>query len=154
MLSISYDAIYSRFLSKVEAYDLISEYTEEVANELMDEWLVSTKANPRVRKLFSSVQFDADERTINFEIKYAIDDDSDRDFIIEVFGSGIAWKWANKHYVSIKNVCQFFGTKETQYFSQSNHMSQLEIMSKNEKNNFYNIIRDRSTYNNSYLEAK
>ena len=155
MLSVGYDAIYSRFLSKVQAYDLIEECSDDTARELMDEWLLSIKSNPKVRKLFSSISVDADDRILSFELKVAdSDEDSDIDFVTELFGLGIAWKWIAPKYMSVLNTSQFFGGKEQQFFSQANHMAQLEAMNKNAKIDFLRCIQEHGYINNSYLQEE
>lgn len=154
MYSVSYDDIYSNFLSRVQAYDLVEEFTEEYALEMMDEWLKSVKSNPRVRKLFSSITLGLDEnndKIIQYELNTTIDEESDNDFVRELFALGISYKWVEPKYKSVLNTSQFFGGKEVKFFSQSNHMTELKEMYKSSKLELANLIRDRGYYNNSYL---
>lgn len=154
MYSISYDDIYSSFLSRVQAYDLVEEFTEEYALDMMDEWLSSVKSNPRVRKLFSSITLNLDEdenKIISYELKTSIDEESDWGFVKEIFSLGLSWKWVEPKYKSVLNTSQFFGGKEVQFYSQSNHMKELEAMYKESRLELFNLIRDRGYYNNSYL---
>lgn len=152
MLSVSYDSIYSRFLSKVQAFDLTNEYSEDISLELMNEWLMSVKSNPRVRKIFSDLSINADERILSFNLRFSEnDDDSDVDFVIELFALGIAWKWIEPKYKSVLNTAQFFGGKEQQFYSQSNHMDKLEAMNKSAKHDFIECINTHGYYTNSYL---
>lgn len=154
MYSVNYDDIYSNFLSRVQAYDLVEDFTEENALEMMDEWLKSIKSNPRVRKLFSSITLTLDEnnnKIIQYELKVTTDEESDNDFVRELFGIGMSYKWVEPKYKSILNTSQFFGGKEVKFFSQSNHMSELKNLYNTSKLEFYNLIRDRGYYNNSYL---
>lgn len=154
MYSVSYDDIYSNFLSRVQAYDLVEEFTEEYALEMMGEWLKSVKSNPRVRKLFSSITLGLDDngsKIIQYELKTPIDEVTDCDFVRELFALGISYKWVEPKYKSVLNTSQFFGGKEVKFFSQSNHMTELKNMYDNSKNELYKLIRDRGYYNNSYL---
>ena len=107
MLSVTYDAIYSRFLSKVQAYDLL-ELTMENSYEQLNEWLLSVKADARVRKIFSSLSFDDVGKTVSFTLRNPVDDSNDIDFVIEVFGLGIAWKWGEAKYKSVLLTAQAF----------------------------------------------
>ncbi len=151
MLSVTFDAIYSRFLSKVQAYDLL-ELTSEDCYEQMNEWLMSVKADSRVRKIFTSLSFDDVGKTVSFTLRNPVDDSNDIDFVIEVFGLGIAWKWIEPKYKSVLNAAQFFGGKEQSFYSQANHMSELETMNKNARNDLYRLISSHGYYNNPYLK--
>ncbi len=154
MHSIYYDEIYSRFLARVQAYDLTETVTEECAIEMMDEWLISVKSNPRVRNLFSTIALSLDEnekKIINYELKNTIDEESDYDFVKEIFSLGMSWKWAEPKYKSILNASMYIGGKEATFFSQANHMSQVKNMYESSRSELYRIISDRGYYNNSYL---
>lgn len=151
MLSVTFDAIYSRFLSKVQAYDLL-ELTTDDCYEQMNEWLRSVKADARVRKLFTSLSFDDVSKTVSFILRNPVDNDSDIDFVIEVFGLGVAWKWVEPKYKSIINTAQFFGGKEQKFYSQSNHLAELSAMNANSRTDLYRFIASHGYYNNSYIK--
>lgn len=153
MLSVTYDAAFSRFLAQVQAYDLV--VVDEVeARQKLNEWLISVKSNPRVRKLFTSLSFDKNIETIFFELANSLkDDESDIDFVTEVFGTGVAWKWAGEKYTSLLNTAQYFGSGEKKFYSQANHMDQLNVMQKTCQSKLFGFIRDHGSYNNEYLEG-
>jgi len=151
MLSVAYDEIFSRFLSQVEAYDLVMD-DEDVAKEKLNEWLRSIKSNPRVRKSFATLSLDNLENNINFDLKIPEDDDSDIDFVTEIFALGISWKWATAKYLSAKNTEQYFGSGDRKFFAQSNHMDKLHDMYKETRSAMFGMLRDRNTYKNTYLE--
>lgn len=154
MLSVTYDAAFSRFLAQVQAYDLV--VVDEVeARQKLNSWLESVKSNPRVRKLFTSLSLDKNIETIFFELRNSLkDDESDVDFVTEVFGIGVAWKWSSEKYNSLLNAAQYFGSGEKKYFSQANHMDQLHAMSNQGKSDLFGFIRDHGSYNNEYLDEK
>jgi len=154
MLSVNYDAAFSRFLAQVQAYDLVM-VDEVEARQKLNEWLISVKSNPRVRKLFTSLSFDKNIETISFELKNSLkDEDSDKDFVAEVFGIGVAWKWSSEKYNSLLNTAQYFGSGEKKYFSQANHMDQLHAMTQQSKSDLFGFIRDHGSYNNAYVEGE
>ena len=153
MLSVTFDAIYSRFLSKVQAYDLLELATED-CYEQMNEWLMSVKADSRVRKLFTSLSFDDVSKTVSFTLKNPVDNDSDIDFVIEVFGLGVAWKWVEPKCKSVLNTAQFFGGKEQKFYSQQAHMSELAAMNNNSRTDLYKYIASHGYYNNSYINKE
>lgn len=151
---ITYDEIFSRFLSKVEAYELL-EMVEEQANQRMADWLVSVKSNPRVRKMFTTITLDDTEATVTCEMKNSQGDaDSDKDFVTELLGTGIAWKWVEPKYLSVLNINQkYLSGKEIKFFSQAQHMNELKNMYDGLKNQLYKMIRDYGVLYNKYLTA-
>ena len=151
MLSVAYDNIFSRFLGQVQAYDLIVD-DEDVAKAKLNEWLRSIKSNPRVRKSFTTLSFDDENQEINFTLRVPEDDESDMDFVIEVFALGVKWKWSAEKYNSVLNTAQYFGSGEKKMYSQAQHMDKLHEMSDTAKKEFFGIIRDRASYKNNYLE--
>ena len=150
MLSVTFDAIYSRFLSKVQAYDLLELGTNECLEEI-SEWLVSVKSNPRVRKCFTSFTLDNIGKTVSFELRNPVDNEDDVDFVTELFGLGLAWKWVTPKYYSVLNTAQFFGSKEQKFYAQSNHMSEISNMYRDARTNLYKHIASHGYYNNPYL---
>lgn len=154
MLSVNYDAAFSRFLAQVQAYDLVM-VDEVEARQKLNEWLISVKSNPRVRKLFTSLSFDKNIETISFELKNSLkDEDSDKDFVTEVFGIGVAWKWASEKYNSYLNTAQYFGSGEKKFYSQQAHATALATMAQQSKSNLFGFIRDHGSYNNAYVEGE
>lgn len=151
MISVSYEEIYSRFLSKVEAYELTI-LLEADANNMMNEWLKSVKSIPRVRKMFSTLTLEETYSELKFLMKNSQGDDiSDKDFVIEIFGIGIAWKWVTPKYYSILNASQMISGKEVKFYSQANHMDALEKMFKGSRAELFGTIRDYGVLYNSYL---
>ena len=151
MLSVTFDTIYSRFLSKVQAYDLL-ELVSGDCYEQMCEWLKSVKSNPRVRKCFTSLALDDIGKTISFTLKNPVDDEDDVDFVTEVFGLGVAWKWIAPKYYSVLNTSQFFGGREQRFYSQSSHMSEIKNMYNSSRLELYKCIASHGYYFNPYIK--
>lgn len=157
MLNIAYDNIYSRFLSLVKAYDLVELYQEDEtsAQELLDEWLLSVKSDVKVRRLLSNIKLDSENRVINCTIRNSQgDDDSDKDFLTDLFGIGIVWKWSSSQYMSVLNTGFLIGGKQGQFYSQANHMNQLKNMCDECRSDFYKQIKNYGCINNTYLGTK
>ena len=154
MLSVTFDAIYSRFLSKVQAYDLL-ELVESDCYEQLNEWLKSVRSDPRVRKLFTSLSFDDINKSVSFTLRNAVDNSSDIDFVIEIFGLGIAWKWVEPKYKSVVNMAQaFMGSHDIKMYSQAQHMAELSNMYNNSRTDLYRYIASHGYYNNSYVKKE
>lgn len=151
MTSINYDEIYSRFYTKVEAYDLIS---EDLSEEFMCNWLRSSVSEPIVRKLFKEVSMNDDEAVMEFELKYEIDESTDYDFIINVLSWGMVYNWVTPKVYSITNIIQHFTNADQKYYSQASHLSQLQLLKTDAEYKMRALIRDRGYYNNDYLDGK
>ena len=154
MASINYDEILSRFYTKVEAFDFLY---ENISDEMMDgfvsEWMHSSISYPYIRKLFDAVTVDDEGKTVEYELRYKIDDATDRDFVTEILANGFARAWLKPKVTSLTTVSQFFGSSDQKYFSQSNHLEQLRQLLTDTEYEIRALIRDRGYFNNTYLDG-
>ena len=154
MASINYDEILSRFYTKVEAFDFIY---ENISDEMMDgfvsEWVHSSIVYPPIRKLFNTVTIDDENKSIEYELQYEIDEWADKDFVVEVLACGFARAWLKPKVASLTNISQFFGSSEQRMFSQSAHLEQLRQLLSDMEYEIRAIIRDRGYFNNTYLDG-
>lgn len=126
MTSIEYDEVFSRFYSKVEAFDfLYEELPEELIAEYMSEWLLSAISYPYIRKLFTTVILDNDDEEIQFELRYEVDEFSDTQFVTEVLAYGMVYSWLEPKVKSITNIYQNFTTSEQKL---RNYLPQFAIL--------------------------
>ena len=153
MASLDYNKIFSRLFGKIEAYDFI-DLSEEMLNEFLCNWLHSATANPYVRRLFLSVVFDDELEELTYEMKYEVDEDSDKEFVIEVLSLGVAINWLEPKINSIENINQFFGSKDEKWFSQASHLSELRGLLGDFKKQQRRMIADRGYIWNSYLDGE
>lgn len=153
MTSLTYDVIYSRLFSKIEAYDFI-ELPEEELNDFMCNWIHSASVNPYVRRLFKSFVLDDEVEEIIYEMKYSIDNFSDEEFIIEILSLGMVVAWLEPKVNSINNIAQMFSSKETTFYSQSAHLSELRSLVNDSKKQQRRMIADRGYAWNSYLDGE
>ena len=153
MTSLTYDIIYSRLFSKIEAYDFI-ELPEEELNDFMCNWIHSASANPYVRRLFKSFSLDDEIQEVSYEMKYSVDDFSDTEFIIEILSLGMVVAWLEPKINSINNVAQMFGSKDEKWFSQAQHLSELKGLVNDSKKQQRRMIADRGYAWNSYLDGE
>jgi len=107
-----------------------------------------------VRKLFTSLSVDDIGKTVSFTMRNPVDDNSDIDFVVEIFGLGVVWKWVEPKYKSVLNTSQFFGGKEQRWFSQAQHLSELRMMNDNARIDLYKYIASHGYYNNSYIKKE
>ena len=153
MTSLTYDVIYSRLFSKIEAYDFI-EMPEADLNELLCDWIHSASANPYVRRLFKSFSLDDEILEIQYEIKYSVDEDTDKEFLKEIFSLGMIVAWLEPKVNSINNIAQMFGSKEEKFYSQSQHLSELRGLVNDSRKQQRRMIADRGYAWNSYLDGE
>lgn len=151
-MTSEYNSIYSRFLLRVTDYEF-AELDEKLANEMMNGWMKATLSQPYIRRLFSSIAADDDVEEIEFELANPIDDSSDQDFAEEIIAQGMLISWLSPQYHSVLNTAQFFSNSEQKYYSQANHMAELKDMYHGAKSDLRKMIRDRGTFNNSYILA-
>ena len=111
MITLEFEDIYNSFHNKIDAYDFL-ELTEDEINEFEISWLKTAGSKPYVRRLFSSYKFDEDEEVIEFEMRYATDDDADLDFVTEILALGMVVAWLMPKVNSMDNIFQVYGSKE------------------------------------------
>ena len=154
MTSLKYDDIYSRFYAKVEAFDLIFENTDdEVTAEFMSMWLHSAVAYPYIRRVFKTVELDEVEQVITYEMRYTIDDFTDKEFVLELLATAMTYYWLQPKEKSITNVIQFFGGSEQKWFSESKHLEQIRALMSDTETTIRGMVRDRGYLNNTYLNG-
>lgn len=108
---ISYDDVFSRALNKIDDPKELQLNNDDLLN-IYTQRLHSAVSKPFIRKLFSSIKFDDEIQEFTFTLADPVDDDSDKDFILELFSMGIAIEWLEPKVKSLKNTAKFFGGKE------------------------------------------
>lgn len=151
-MTSEYNDIYSRFLLRVTDYEFAG-LDEKLAQEMMNGWMKATLSQPYIRRLFSSITADDDVEEIEFELANPQDDSSDQDFAEEIIAQGMVVSWLSPQYHSVLNTAQFYSNSEQKYYSQANHMAELKEMYRGAKSDLRKMIRDRGTFNNSYILA-
>lgn len=150
-MTLSYEDIFSDFLGYVTDYNIASSSTQDVY-EMMREWLKKAIFKPYVRRLFSSVELDNEIQILTYEMDYKVDDETDKDFIIDVLAKGMVIEWLQPQVKNKLLTQQFFGTKEQKFYAQSNQLSELRGLLEDVTVEQRKMIRDRGYINNSYLE--
>lgn len=154
MASITFDEIYSRFYTKVEAYDFLSEQIpEEMVAGFMDIWLRSSLSYPYISRLFAELTLNENEQTITYELKYKVNDFADNEFIYEVLSNAMIYAWIEPKVNSITNIYQTFGTSDEKFYSQAAHLSELRGLRDDVEKRIRSLIRDRGYLNNNYLDG-
>ena len=153
MASIQYDEITSSLYSKIEAYDFLDLGTDEL-HDFLVAWLHTAVSKPYVRKLFSSITLNDEIMVMKYDMKYEVDEETDREFVIEILALGMGIQWLTPKINSRVNINQMFGSKEEKYYSQSSHLTELRSLRKDWVKEQRSMIRDRGYNWNSYLDGE
>lgn len=151
MASISYEDIYSVFLSSVTDYHLINMDTSDVYAQF-NEMIHKAAAEPYVRRLFSSISLQDDSMILEYEMKKATDEYADRDFVVNLLAKGMIVEWIQPQVNKTSLTAQFFGGKEQKYYSQSQHLAEMQSLLKTARLDMRRMITERDFIYNSYLE--
>lgn len=141
-MTSSYENIYSKFLGLITDHKLLA-LPEYKAIELMDEILNLVKGKPKINRLFKTLEYDNEMMAVTYELRDSLGDEYDKNFVEDVFANGMVVVWYEKLVNSDTNVKQYFGDKETKFYSQSNHMiSVKELLTQARKFLDRDYIRD------------
>lgn len=110
-MNISYEKVFNRYFGLIDDIKELS-LEESDLYEILTERLHSACSTPFIRKLFSTLKFDDEIQQFTFELVTSIDEDSDSEFVIELFSNGMAIKWLERKVKSLENVLRIFGGKE------------------------------------------
>ena len=150
MTSVSCETIYEMFLGNIRDNKLLSgEYS--TAETFMQEWLKKAISKPYVRRLFSTLTMDED--SLSFDLKHAVNEEADADFIVEVLAQGMVIAWLYPKVYSGTNIAQMFGGKEQKFYSQATHLAELRGLLEDVIISQRKLIQDRGFISNPYLEG-
>lgn len=140
-MATSYEKVYESFLSKITDFNLI-EVDDYSFDKMMYGWLKS--AIVRVRKC------DHDLSRRDDEIQEFAEDLTDLE--IELLALGMVDAWVTPMINSTELTLQFLGGKEEKFYSQSQHLTELRNLKK-ENALEMNRLHNYHTYtNNSYFD--
>lgn len=153
--SISYDEIYSRFLTKASAYDLIMGYIkEETQLEFMSNWLHTAIANPQIRRIFTSVSMDDEVQSLTYEIKNSVDDFTDNEFVIEICAQGLLIAWISPKVNNITNMEQMISDADKKFYSQASFSAEMRNIQETAEIHLTDLLARRGGYWNVYLSGE
>lgn len=151
-MTSNYEEIYSRFLSKITDYSFVSTDDYDLY-QFMNSWMRSALSRPYIRRLFTTLTFDDEDVTLTYELSTSVNEDSDKDFVIELAAMGMVIEWLEPKVKSVINISQMYGGKEQKFYSQANHLIEIKSMLKDCKTELRKMIRDRGYIYNSYING-
>ena len=146
---LSYSTLFSRVLNKINDQKELS-LDESDLLEIYTERLHSVVGRPRVRRLFSSLSLDDEIQEMTFTLNNSVDEESDKDFVLEILSLGMAIEWLQPQVDSVIHTSVMIGGKEEKKLL-DNHKNMIERLDsmKKEQNR---MIRDYGYMYNSYIK--
>ena len=146
---LSYSILFSRVLNKINDQKELS-LDENDLLEIYTERLHSVVGKPRVRRLFSSISLDDEIQEMTFALNNSVDEESDKDFVLEILSLGMAIEWLQPQVDSVIHTSVMIGGKEEKRVL-DNHKNMIERLDsmKKEQNK---MIRDYGYMYNSYIK--
>ena len=150
-MTSSYNAIYSRFLNKIRDYDFAG-LPEPTATEQMKEWLQSSLSHTYIYRIFDSFSADDEIAVMEYTLKSSVDDYNDKHFVEELLGNAMVVEWISPKVKTTTLLNQMItNSKESKFFSQSQHISELRGILEDAENKVREMLRDKGYTYNSYL---
>ena len=146
---LSYSTLFSRVLNKINDPKELS-LDENDLLEIYTERLHSVVGKPRVRRLFTSISLDDEIQEMTFTLNNSVDEESDKDFVLEILSLGMAIEWLQPQVDSVIHTSVMIGGKEEKRVL-DNHKNMIERLDsmKKEQNK---MIRDYGYMYNSYIK--
>ena len=146
---LSYSTLFSRVLNKINDQKELS-LDENDLLEIYTERLHSVVGKPRVRRLFSSISLDDEIQEMTFTLNNSVDEESDKDFVLEILSLGMAIEWLQPQVDSVIHTSVMIGGKEEKKLL-DNHKNMIERLD-NMKKEQNKMIRDYGYMYNSYIK--
>ena len=146
---LSYSTLFSRVLNKINDPKELS-LDESDLLEIYTERLHSVVGKPRVRRLFSSLSLDDEIQEMTFTLNNSVDEESDKDFVLEILSLGMAIEWLQPQADSVIHTSVMIGGKEEKKLldNHKNMIDRLDSMKKEQNK----MIRDYGYMYNSYIK--
>ena len=146
---LSYSTLFSRVLNKINDQKELS-LDENDLLEIYTERLHSVVGKPRVRRLFSSLSLDDEIQEMTFTLNNSVDEESDKDFVLEILSLGMAIEWLQPQVDSVIHTSVMIGGKEEKKVldNHKNMIDRLDSMKKEQNK----MIRDFGYMYNSYIK--
>ena len=146
---LPYSILFSRVLNKINDPKELS-LDENDLLEIYTERLHSVVGKPRVRRLFSTLTLDDELQEITFTLNNSVDEESDKDFVLEILSLGMAIEWLQPQVDSVIHTSVMIGGKEEKKVldNHKNMIDRLDSMKKEQNK----MIRDYGYMYNSYIK--
>lgn len=110
MASITYETIFSLFLSSIKDHELAS-LSEEDAYAIMGEYLRKALSSSYLSHLFKTSALDDNAQTFSYTMAHETAND-ESDFVANAIAHWMVYEWWSNKVNSVVNAAQFFGGSE------------------------------------------
>lgn len=150
-MTSSYNDIYSRFLNKIRDYEFAG-LPEPNATGQMREWLQSALSYSYINRIFNTFTADDEISVMDYTLKSSVNEYNDRNFVEELLSNAMVKEWVTPKVQTTALLNQMVtNSKESKYYSQSNHISELRGLLADSENRVREMLRDKGYIYNSYL---
>ena len=150
-MTSKYENIFSRFRGRVDDSKLLS-MSANAQNEFMTEWLHAVSSNPRVRRKFTTLSLDDEIMQMSYELKNTVDEESDMEFVEDVFVLGMEIEWLEPKVNSILYTAPVIGGKDEKKLLDSHRYNIQRLGSL--KTELKKKLRDYGYIHNSYTTVE
>lgn len=147
---LSYLALFSRVFNKIDDPKELGLNKDDLF-EMYSERLHSVVGKPRVRRLFSSLSLDNETQKITFELNNSVDEESDEDFVLELFTIGMTIEWLQPRVDSLGYTISMVSGKEEKMMQSPYKAAQSRLADLKKEQN--KMIRDYGYLYNSYING-
>ena len=130
MARLNYDDIFSGFLGNITDAKFATLSISD-SESLMCEYLHSAMSNPYIVRLFSAFVFDDEIRVVDYQLVNSCGIPFDNNFVLMILSKQMVCEWLRPQVRSTLNTMQFFGGREQKWFSQSQHLNELQNLLEN-----------------------
>ena len=148
---LSYSTLFSRVLNKINDTKELS-LDENDLLEIYTERLHSVVGKPRVRRLFSSISLDDEIQEMTFALNNSVDEESDKDFVLEILSLGMAIAWLKPKVDSLEYTIRALGGKEEKNLQ--NHYKEMQARLDKLEYQFSRKLASHGYINNSYIRGE
>ena len=153
-MTISYENIYNRFLQKVDDIEFL-QLDRNTAYEKMKGWLTTALSVPYTRRLFETLVKNDEIMELEYTLKHPVEEGYDQDFIEEALSLGVLVEWLKEAaQYRTEAMRQFHGGKEEKWYSEANHVREINNLYESTRKEWHRFIQDRGYINNIYLDGQ
>ena len=118
----------------------------------MKEWLQSSLSHTYIYRIFDTFSADDEIAEIEYTLKSSVDEYNDKHFVEELLGNAMVVEWISPKVKTTTLLNQMItNSKESKFFSQSQHISELRGILEDSENKVREMLRDKGYIYNSYL---
>lgn len=145
---MNYEEIFSQFYLK-ETDPSLFKLSKEDAYEKFKGWMHSIATIPQIRNKFSKLTLNDDIEELDFTLINSVDEDSDKDFVKEVFAQGMVVCWMRQQIDANTNLAAMVGGKEEKSLL-NNYKPNIARADSLEKK-LMKFVSNYGYFNNEYL---